>query len=73
MQQQIKQLLLNSLQIQKNNEIRKKISDVISELALALSSDKSPWLEIFPFLFNLSDSPDDELRVVAMNIFGYLF
>jgi len=68
-QDQIKRMLLCGLQAEGNQEIRRKISDVISELGLALIDDGA-WPDLFPFLFNLSDSPDEGLRISAMEIFG---
>lgn len=70
-QDQIKRMLLCGLQGEKSPEIRRKISDVVSELGLALLDDGS-WNDLFPFLFNLSDSPDEGLRISAMEVFGYV-
>jgi len=64
-------MLLCGLQAEANPEIRRKISDVVSELGLGLL-DNGAWPDLFPFLFNLSDSPDEGLRISAMEIWGYV-
>lgn len=67
----LKQELLVSVQHESDSNIRKKISDVIAELARFLidSNGTNQWPEVLTFLFELSSSTNIILKECALNIF----
>lgn len=67
----LKSELLTSVQQETDQSIRKKITDVIAELARFLIDDDGTnrWPEVLQFLFELSNSQDINLKESALNIF----
>jgi importin-5 len=66
--------LLNALQLETNSKIRKKITDVIAELAKILMDDDgyNQWQDVLKFLFDMSSSPNVCLRESSLNIFTFV-
>ena len=67
----LKAELLSAVQQEVDNGIRKKITDVIAELARFLIDEEETnrWPEVLQFLFELSSSTNVALREAALNIF----
>jgi len=67
----LKAELLTAVQQETDNSIRKKITDVIAELARFLIDEEGAnrWPEILTFLFEMSSSPNVTLREASLNIF----
>ncbi|RNA44474.1 Importin-5, partial [Brachionus plicatilis] len=67
----LKSELLSAVQQEADQSIRKKITDVIAELARFLidESGSNKWPEVLQFLFELSSSSDANLKESALNIF----
>jgi hypothetical protein len=67
----LKNELLTAVQHEPDNSIRKKITDVIAELARFLvdEDETNKWPEVLQFLFELSSSSNVALREAALNIF----
>lgn len=67
----LKAELLSAVQQEADQSIRKKITDVIAELARFLIDDDGTnrWPEVLQFLFELSSSPNVALRESSLNIF----
>ena len=63
--------LLAAVQQEQENSIRKKITDVIAELARFLIDEEGTnrWPEVLTFLFEMSSSPNVMLREASLNIF----
>ena len=63
--------LLNAVQQDSDQSIRKKITDVIAELARFLIDEDgtNKWPEVLTFLFQLSSSNNVFLKESALNIF----
>jgi len=63
--------LLTACQQETDNSIRKKVTDVIAELARFLidEDETNRWPEVLQFLFEMSSSPDVNLREASLNIF----
>jgi len=67
----LKAELLLAVQQETDQSIRKKITDVIAELARFLIDEDGTnrWPEVLTFLFEMSSSPNVPLRESALNIF----
>lgn len=67
----LKAELLAAVQQEQENSIRKKITDVIAELARFLIDEEGTnrWPEVLTFLFEMSSSPNVMLREASLNIF----
>ena len=67
----LKAELLAAVQQETDNGIRKKITDVIAELARFLIDEEGTnrWPEVLTFLFEMSSSPTVTLREASLNIF----
>ncbi len=67
----LKSELLASIQREADNSVRKKITDVVAELARFLIDEEgnNKWPEVLTFLFELSSSSNVFLRESALNIF----
>lgn len=67
----LKAELLSAVQQEADNTIRKKITDVIAELARFLIDEDGAnrWPEVLTFLFEMSSSPNVTLREASLNIF----
>ena len=67
----LKEELLNAVQQDSDQSIRKKIADVIAELAKFLIDEDgtNKWPEVLTFLFQLNSSNDILLKESALNIF----
>ncbi len=67
----LKAELLTAVQQEADNTIRKKITDVIAELARFLIDEEGAnrWPEVLTFLFEMSSSPNVTLREASLNIF----
>jgi hypothetical protein len=67
----LKAELLNAVQQEADQSIRKKITDVIAELARFLIDEDGTnnWPEVLTFLFQLSSSQNVLLKEAALNIF----
>lgn len=67
----LKSELLSAVQQESDNTIRKKITDVIAELARFLIDEEGTnrWPEVLTFLFEMSSSPNVTLREASLNIF----
>jgi len=67
----LKSELLTSIQREADNSVRKKITDVVAELARFLIDEdgNNKWPEVLTFLFELSSSSNVFLRESALNIF----
>lgn len=63
--------LLNAVQHEQDQSIRKKITDVIAELARFLIDEdgNNSWPEVLKFLFEMSSSTNMFLKESALNIF----
>lgn len=63
--------LLQAVQTETDQSIRKKITDVIAELARFLIDEEGAnrWPEVLTFLFEMSSSPNVHLRESSLNIF----
>ena len=63
--------LLNAVQQDSDQSIRKKITDVIAELARFLinENETNQWPEVLAFLINVRSSNDVFLKESALNIF----
>eukprot|EP01087_Luapelamoeba_hula_P021903 TRINITY_DN773_c0_g1_i1.p1 TRINITY_DN773_c0_g1~~TRINITY_DN773_c0_g1_i1.p1 ORF type:complete len:1105 (+),score=203.93 TRINITY_DN773_c0_g1_i1:1361-4675(+) len=79
-QQTMKTELLLSIEHEQLTPVRKKLADTVSELALCLCTYlpaeeqliDSQWPDLMPFLFRLSQSPNDEHRRSALDMFSKL-
>jgi hypothetical protein len=69
----LKAELLLAVQQETDSSIRKKITDVIAELARFLIDEEGAnrWPEVLTFLFEMSSSPNVTLRESSLNIFTY--
>jgi len=67
----LKAELLVAVQQETDQSIRKKITDVIAELARFLIDEEGAnrWPEVLTFLFEMSSSPNVTLRESSLNIF----
>ena len=67
----LKEELLNAVQQDSNQSIRKKIADVIAELAKFLIDEDgtNKWPEVLTFLFQLSTSNNVFSKESALDIF----
>lgn len=67
----LKAELLAAVQQEPDNTIRKKITDVVAELARFLIDEEETnrWPEVLQFLFELSSSTNVAHREAALNIF----
>jgi hypothetical protein len=67
--------LLTACQHETDNSIRKKVTDVIAELARFLidEDETNRWPEVLQFLFEMSSSADVNLREASLNIFTLVF
>jgi hypothetical protein len=68
----LKAELLTAVQQEQENSLRKKITDVVAELARFLIDHligTSRWPELLTFLFEMSSSPNVVLREASLNIF----
>ena len=71
----LKAELLLAVQQETDSSIRKKITDVIAELARFLIDEEGAnrWPEVLTFLFEMSSSPNVTLRESSLNIFTYIY
>ena len=67
----LKHELLFSIQNESDSGIRKKITDVIAELARFLidQAGQNQWPEVLTFLFEMSQSTNYIMKECALNIF----
>ncbi len=69
----LKRELLVAVQQENDPNVRKKITDVIAELARFLIEDQeggqNQWPEVLTFLFELSSSTNIIMKECALNIF----
>lgn len=72
-QAQFKQNLLMALPEEPNKTVRKKMADLVAEVARNLMDDdgNNLWPEFLKFLFDLASSPNPELKEVALHLFRY--
>ncbi|TRY67741.1 hypothetical protein TCAL_02908 [Tigriopus californicus] len=71
-QAQFKQNLLMTLPEEPNKTVRKKVADLVAEVARNLMDDdgNNLWPEFLKFLFDLASSPNPELKEVALHLFS---
>jgi hypothetical protein len=69
----LKQELLVAVQHESDSNMRKKITDVIAELARFLIEDQTDgqnlWPEVLTFLFEMSSSANIAMKECALNLF----
>lgn len=70
-QQTVKLKLLESIEKEQISNIRKKISDTISEIG-SFTIELGQWNELLPFMFKCTKSPNDAHRESAFQIFSQL-
>jgi hypothetical protein len=69
----LKSAMITALQRDQQDEVRKKLTDALSALSVsALVLEDNSWPELLPFLLSLSENENPELRVAALDVFGYL-
>jgi len=71
-QQTVKVQLLEALEAEQLNHIRKKLSDAIAEVASTIFEAQGKWDELLPYMFKCTKSPNDGQREAALNIFQQL-
>eukprot|EP00286_Rhodomonas_abbreviata_P029484 CAMPEP_0181305524 /NCGR_PEP_ID=MMETSP1101-20121128/9780_1 /TAXON_ID=46948 /ORGANISM="Rhodomonas abbreviata, Strain Caron Lab Isolate" /LENGTH=1099 /DNA_ID=CAMNT_0023411455 /DNA_START=102 /DNA_END=3401 /DNA_ORIENTATION=- len=67
----VKQSLLQAVQQEQDNAVRRKIADTTGEIA-AMIMGAGDWPEIMPFIFEAAKSPTATLRESSMLIFSRL-
>ncbi len=71
-QAQFKADLLVMLQAEQSKNVRKKVADLVAEVARNLVDEdgNNLWPEFLTFLFELANSPAPELKEAALHLFG---
>ena len=63
---------MEALQTESEKEMRSKVGDTFSALAVSvLSLNDKGWPELFPFLLELSEHENQELRYSGMKVFRF--
>ncbi|CAG8626806.1 8999_t:CDS:10, partial [Acaulospora morrowiae] len=68
--QAIKNELLMSLSVERENTVRHKVCDAVSEVVKNSHLKGQKWVELLPALFEASKSPSAEHREAALRIFS---
>lgn len=70
-QQQLKEQLLHAVQNEQSDSIRRKICDVVAEVARNLLDDdgNNLWPEFLNFLFQCANNPSPHLKESALRMF----
>ncbi len=70
-QTQFKSDLLVMLQQEPNKNVRKKVADLVAEVARGLIDDdgNNLWPEFLKFLFDLASSPNPEMKEISLHLF----
>lgn len=70
-QQQLKEQLLHAVQNEQSDSIRRKICDVVAEVARNLLDDdgNNLWPEFLNFLFQCANNPSPQLKESALRMF----
>jgi len=70
-QQQLKEQLLVAVQTEQSDSIRRKICDVVAEVARNLIDDdgNNLWPDFLQFLFQCANNPSPQLREAALRMF----
>ncbi|KAG8277165.1 Importin-5 [Homalodisca vitripennis] len=72
-QQQLKEQLLLAVQMEQVDSLRRKICDVVAEVARNLLDDdgNNLWPEFLQFLFQCANGPSPHLKEAALRMFTY--
>lgn len=72
---QFKAQLLTLLQNEPNNNMRRKMVDLVAEVSRNLMDDdgNNLWPEFLKFMFDLASSPQSHHKEVSLLLFRYLF
>lgn len=70
-QNQLKECLLQLVQTDTNDSLKKKICDIVSELARNLVDEdgQNNWPEFLRFLFRCASSPSPQLKECSLRMF----
>lgn len=73
-QAQFKSDLLVMLQEEPSKHVRKKVADLVAEVARNLLDDdgNNMWQEFLKFLFDLAQSQNAEMKEISLHLFRYM-